>query len=106
MTTELDAVSVWHNDNHQIHLLLNKAQLIVTSVDCPDTEECQHDRVGCIVRYFINTYGLECNVGIIEPQPTLQIAWTVNGDTHDIDACQVWIIPSEDEAFSAWAVTQ
>lgn len=104
--TDTALTAVWHNDGHWISLLIDRAQLIVSTVDCPGGSECQHERIGCIVKYFIETYGLECNVGIIEPQPQIQIAWTAAGDIRDIDACQIWIIPSEDEAFAAWAATQ
>ena len=51
-------------------------------------------------------FGLECNVGVCEPSPELQIAWSVNGDPHDIDACQCWVIPVTDDVFSLWARTQ
>lgn len=106
MISELESATLWHNDGHVLHLMLNKSQLLITEVDCPGDAECAHDRVGCIVQYFVYTFGLECNVGVVEPHPELRIAWTVSGDTHDVDACQVWIIPSEDEAFAAWAITQ
>lgn len=106
MISELEATTLWHNDGHVLHLMLNKSQLVIVDIDCPGSKECAHERVGCIVEYFVYTYGLECNVGVVKPHPQLRIAWTVNGDTHDIDACQVWIIPSEDEAFAAWVITQ
>lgn len=106
MITDVEVVSVWHNDGHALHLMLNKSLLVVTGVDCPGAEECSHPQVDCIVQHFVYTYGLECNVGVVEPHPKLDIAWTLSGDAHDIDACQVWIIPSNDEAFAAWAVTQ
>lgn len=105
MTTDAEQSAIWHNDGHVIGLLIDRSQLVISSIDCPGGD-CQHHRVGCVVKYFVNTYGLECNVGIIEPQPEIQIAWTVSGDVYDIDSCQVWIIPSEDEAFAAWAATQ
>ena len=61
----------------------------------------------CVVKWFVETYGLECNVGVCKPSGSLHVAWTFIGDAHrDLSACQVWIIPTDDEAFSAWMVTQ
>jgi hypothetical protein len=36
----------------------------------------------------------------------MPIAWSLVGDPHDLDAAQVWIIPTADEAFAAWLITQ
>jgi hypothetical protein len=37
----------------------------------------------------------------------MQIAWALVGDKHkDLGVCQVWVIPTQDEAFSAWISTQ
>jgi hypothetical protein len=54
----------------------------------------------------LETYGLDCNVGICECSSHLELAWSVVGDTDDAELCQVWVIPVDDEAFSAWLVTQ
>jgi hypothetical protein len=41
------------------------------------------------------------------PQKELEIAWSFAGSKEkDIAQCQVWFIPTEDEAFAAWLVTQ
>jgi len=50
---------------------------------------------------------MECNVGVSKPTDLLGVAWTFVGETYkDLGSCQVWVIPTEDEAFSAWMVTQ
>lgn len=96
---------VWHNDGHAMHLRLDKTELGIVQVDCPGTGECAHEQVGCLVKFFLLRFGLECNVGIAEPAGVMPIAWTLVGDTYDIDTCQVWIIPTNDEAFAAWLMT-
>ena len=101
----------WYNDGHVVTLLLNKDKLEIVDVYCPNRGKqdspCAHDDVECVVEHFLKLYGLECNVGVVEPRGKIQLAWAFLGDKHkDLVACQVWVIPSEDEAFSAWLSTQ
>ena len=104
--TNLDTTSVWHNDGHVMYLELNRAEVLVTMVTCPGEGACQHERLGCIVQYFITRFGLDCNVGVCPPTAEMPIAWMISGDPYDVDACQVWVIPTTDEAFAAWLITQ
>jgi hypothetical protein len=101
---------MWHDDGHIIWLELNKSDLVVLGVNCPHKsdpdEACQADGYGCLVEWFIMRYGLECNVGVCEPSSEIAIAWSVVGNTHDLDLCQCWIIPITDDVFSMWATTQ
>lgn len=99
---------VWHNDGHSINLTINKSNIVVSSVICPGHEDraCKVGQFTCIVTWFLDVYGLECNVGICEASPTVEIAWSAVGDFDDPQLCQVWVIPINDEAFSAWLVTQ
>ena len=99
-------IAVWHNDGHVLFLELNRAEVVVQMVSCPGEGECQHPRHGCLVQFFVTRFGLECNVGVCPPSAEMPIAWMFTGDTYDVDAAQVWIIPTIDEAFSAWLVTQ
>jgi hypothetical protein len=97
---------MWHDDGHVIWLELNKAEVVVTTVICPakDSEApCRHHKVGCLVQYFVNRYGLDCNVGVCPASDQLRIAWAFYGDVDDLDAAQVWIVPVDDDVFSAWA---
>jgi hypothetical protein len=101
----------WHNDGHTVSLSLNKDKLEIIGVHCSNKEKadsyCAHDDVPCVVQHFLNIYGLECNVGVVNPSAEMTVAWAFIGDRHkDLGACQVWIIPTEDEAFSAWIATQ
>lgn len=107
MTNAIDEV-VWHKDGHVIHLQINRSDIIVSSVHCPNGEdrECKLGNFTCIVTWFLETYGLECNVGICSPAPELEIAWSAVGDYNDPEMCQVWVIPTEDEAFAAWLISQ
>ena len=108
---DTDEAIKWHNDGHVVSLLLNKDRLEIVGVYCPNEGEedspCKHDDVPCVIEYFLNLYGIECNVGVVSPSPKIPIAWAFVGDKHkDLGACQVWVIPTEDEAFSAWISTQ
>lgn len=108
MTSTTDTM-VWHNDHHAIHLRLDKDQLTITQVDCPGENHETTPACGgvndCIVSWFLLRFGLECNVGIAPPSAVMPIAWSVVGDATDLDNCQVWIIPIEDEAFAAWLMS-
>lgn len=102
---------VWHKDSHAIQLQLSKSELRIVGITCPhegeDDAPCKHPDAPCVVKYFITRFGLECNVGVCVPKEHLTIAWTMVGGSHnEIDACQVWFIPEDDEAFAAWIVTQ
>lgn len=101
---------VWNNDGHSINLRLEKNELVVTGFDCPNQEEnaeCRKHHKECIVEWFIHRFGMECNVGICEPSPNIKIAWAVTGEPEmGLDMCQVWVIPTTDEFFSAWALVQ
>ena len=104
--TSTEVASVWHNDGHSISLELNRANLIITDVKCSDGEECKHQTHGCMVRWFIERYGLDCNVGVTPAAPEIDIAWMFAGDMYDLESAQVWIIPVTDDAFAAWLITQ
>jgi hypothetical protein len=102
--------ALWYDDGHVIWLELNRSEVVVTTVMCPGGEgaACRHPRIGCVVQYFVNAYGLECNVGICPAAEQIQIAWTlIGGDPSysDLDECQIWIVPTADDIFSSWAET-
>lgn len=107
-----DEILIWHDDGHNISLMLNRNLLLIDKILCPaggkEGSACYSKAVnGCIVDWFLNQYGLECNVGIIEPTPVIEIAWTVSGEWEvDVDLAQVWVIPREDSVFYAWAQAQ
>lgn len=102
---------IWHDDGHSLALQINKSELKILQVVCPhkDTENkpCSHPDAECLVDWFVMRYGLECNVGVCEPLPSLEVAWSFVGDMHrEIEAGQAWIIPKNDEAFAAWLISQ
>lgn len=95
--------AVWHTNGHTIGLHLIKHEVQVTLLHCPDDGKCAIREVPCVVRYFIDTFGLECNVGTAAIEgPTMEIAWALLGDTYDLNSCQLWWIPLNDEAFASW----
>ena len=95
--------AVWHTDGHTIGLHLVKHEVEVTLLNCPDDGKCAVREVSCVVKYFIDTFGLECNVGTaVINGPSMEIAWALLGDTYDLNSCQLWWIPLNDEAFASW----
>lgn len=107
MTTPTEQM-VWHRDGHVMYLQLNKNDVIISTVICPggDDRECLLGKFDCIVKYFLEVYGLDCNVGSCECRPDIEVAWCAVGDFDEPEQCQVWVIPTDDEAFAAWLVTQ
>lgn len=105
---DISSESVWHSDGHRMYMQLNRNELSIQVVTCQGEEgrECKVGKFDCIVEWFLNRYGLDCNVGVSEVSSDMEIAWMVTGDTDDHDLCQVWVIPIADEAFSAWLTTQ
>jgi hypothetical protein len=107
MTTETELI--WHNDGHEIGLRIEKSELAITGIKCPhgDDGPCKLTKDGCAVQWFIQRFGLECNVGVCDPAPTIRIAWAFVGDpAMGLDGSQVWFIPATDDFFAAWAATQ
>lgn len=112
MSETMTDTMVWHKDGHVIELLINKSQLEVIAVHCPHENDvelspCFHEETRCVVKWFLETFGMECNVGVATPAGSMEIAWHLIGTSRqELGSCQVWIIPVQDEAFSAWMVTQ
>ena len=95
----------WHNDGHVLTLQINKSELDVISILCPHKDgegECHDPYNGCIVRFFVNRYGLECNAGSCPATPEMQICWTLVGDKRIAEECQLWFMPLNDDVFAAW----
>lgn len=99
---------VWHNDGHKIHLRINRSEVDIVEVFCPNPENgsCRTEYDGCAVEWFINRYGLECNAGSCPAAESIQICWTLIGDPRDLDSCQLWFMPLSDETFQAWLVSK
>lgn len=108
MSKQTDIEQIWHNDKHKIVLRINKSDLEVTEVICPDSEtkECITEDGECIVRWFISRYGMECNGGMCPAQSEIEICWTLVGDIRNPDASQLWFMPLSDEIFQAWLVSR
>jgi len=103
-----DKELVWHNDGHQIELRINRSELEIIEVSCQaeDSESiCMVDGQ-CIVKFFINRFGMECNIGICSPSQYLEICWGIFGNFNDLEACQLWFVPINDEAFYAWMTSR
>lgn len=100
MTTEM----VWHNDGHIIHLRIDRSEVNIVQIDCPnqDNDPCRLPSGDCAVKYFVELYGLDCNAGSCDASESIQICWTLGGNPHDLDACQLWFMPIDDNTFQAW----
>lgn len=99
-----EKLMTWHDDNHSIELRINKNELEIVEIVCPndDIGLCLDPLHGCLVKYFINRYGMECNAGSCSAINIMQICWTLIGDNRIIDECQLWFMPKNDEVFAAW----
>jgi hypothetical protein len=99
---------VWHNDRHQLTLRIVKSELEVIDVLCPNAEEdeCIDEQYGCVVKWFVNRFGMECNAGSCPAESEMTICWTMQGNTRDIESSQLWFMPINDDVFSAWLTTQ
>lgn len=110
MTFVLPAEMEWHNDQHSFSLEIQRENIRITEVHCPNDKDsnapCAHRTVGCLVRWFLNNYGLDCNVGVCPAAPEIGIAWSLQGDGYELDMTQVWIIPTSDPLFAGWLATQ
>lgn len=95
--------AVWHDDGHVMRLELDKDQVIISQTTCPQKGACSLDGASCIVEYFLDRYGLELNIGSCSITEDIRIAWTYLAEGRDIDAGQVWIIPTNDPVFAAWS---
>lgn len=95
----------WHNDGHSLWLQIEKSELKILQISCPEVEgsECMWESTnGCVVRWFLSLYGFECNIGACAPEEHLEICWALVGDKNMLDAAQLWFVPTKDEVFYAW----
>jgi hypothetical protein len=102
-----DTEQVWHNDKHKLSLRINKSELEIMQIICPEEglHACTNRDGVCVVQHFIGLYGLDCNGGVCPAQEHLEICWTLIGDVNDVESSQLWFIPLADEVFQAWIVS-
>jgi len=100
----IDHVMKWHDDGHYIRLRIWKSELEIMEVHCPHEEggECKDPVYGCLVKHFINRFGLDCNAGTCPAAEKIDLCWTIIGDTRNVEECQLWFMPKTDEVFAAW----
>ncbi len=103
MTTEFE----WNPDGHRMLLWVDKSQVKATAEICPFANDkeaaCFHEGIdGCVFTYFVNTYGLEVNAGILPAQHSIECAWSMSGSPWDIDLVQFTVMPVDDPAFKDW----
>jgi hypothetical protein len=110
MTFSLPSEVRWHDDGHAFHLEVQREAIRLTEITCPHDEApdspCGHRHAGCLVRWFLTRYGLDCNVGVCPAEPVIRIAWSLHGNTDDLDLAQVWVIPTSDPLFASWLAAQ
>lgn len=99
---------IWHNDGHKLTIRITKSELEVIDIFCPNPEsgECIDEHNGCVVKWFVNRFGMECNAGSCLAESDMEICWTIQGNTRDIEASQLWFMPVNDDVFSAWLTTK
>ncbi len=102
---DISGVLEWHNDDHEISAFLDQDEVKILG-HCPVVIDgpCRFGPSGeCAVTYFIQTYGLDLNVGAVAlNQDRIPIAWTFQGDKRRLDEAQIWFIPIEDTNFASF----
>ena len=95
---------IWHNDGHELILRIVKSELEIIEIKCPNdsTGDCWDEKDGCLVKWFISRFGMECNAGSCPAVESMKFCWTIVGDIRNLDAAQLWFMPTTDETFSAW----
>lgn len=95
---------LWHNDGHEITLKINKSELEILEIKCPHKtpKDCWDESQGCLVEWFISRFGMECNAGTCPASESIKLCWTIVGDIRNLDAAQLWFMPTTDETFAAW----
>jgi len=97
------AEMIWNNDGHTLWLKIEKTELQIIEVKCPEAEDstCASSS-GCVVKWFVNLYGFDCNIGACPPEEHLEVCWALVGDQNNLDMAQLWFVPVKDEIFYAW----
>ena len=99
---------VWRDDGHVISVRLSENKFIVDLHTCPFEESseaaCYLESIdGCLVRWFIDGYGVDCNVGEVEVVSPMTIAWSKGGSGWEADLYQIHTISVDDPHFKEWA---
>ncbi len=102
--------AVWHNDGHRVIILIDQADVTISLEYCPnggrEGTECYHpESKGCLVKHFIDLYGLEINKGIAPAALFKEISWTFL-EGQDLYSSEAHIMPNEDESFRSWIEEQ
>ncbi|MGW8178112.1 MAG: hypothetical protein ACWGQW_04865 [bacterium] len=98
----------WIEDGHKIVFELDADLLHVKRVLCPFEDVtgaiCKKRRDFCVVSRFIGVYGPEVNVGKVDINGPVEIAWVgVHGDSDlDEEFAGIWVTPIEDANFQAY----
>ena len=101
---------VWRKDGHRVILLVDRAEVTISLEYCPngskpDTDCWNREAKGCVVKYFIDLYGLDINEGMAPAALFKEISWTYQ-EGLDLYTSEVKIVPVEDANFSAWVEEQ
>lgn len=97
---------LWHNDDHEVMLRISKAELEIIEIKCPHntSSDCWDENHGCLVEWYLSRYGMECNAGTCPASESIKLCWTIVGDRKNLEAAQLWFMPTTDETFAAWLV--
>lgn len=112
MKQQQEIDQIWHNDGHVIKLRINKTDLEVVDISCPNLEKpkdetsCLDSNGNCIIQWFGYRFGMECNVGMCPANEEIEIAWTLVGEKDSPEQSQVWFMPMTDDVFQAWLISQ
>ena len=97
----------WRDDGHAAILRIEADRFIVVPDRCPKGNhveaECHHPVLGaCLVRHFIQVYGLDINLSSASPKELMRLVWAWDGNPADIDSDTCYIMFKEDSRVAEW----
>jgi len=96
----------WANDGHIVNFRWVRDEVKIDWVHCPHegtNSFCNRRRDYCVVRRFLEFYGPELNMGEVDINGPIEVAWAAQLGETDLDPEYggIWVIPVEDPVFRA-----
>lgn len=97
----------WLEDGHKLTFRLERDSVFIFQVHCPYDgmiSLCNKGRDTCVIDTFVSAYGFEINVGSVNIDGDIEIAWApvLGGCDIDDQLSQLWFVPVEDPEFKAY----
>ena len=101
----------WRDDGHAALLRIAADEFIVAPDRCPKGNhpeaECYHPALGsCLVRHFVQVYGLDINLSTAPPKELMRLVWSWDGNAADIDSDTCYIMFKDDARVAEWIAAE